>query len=165
MADKLDSYLGRWDEYLSYDLDPPRLNRTLCQYLQVTGMDPGPQREVMVRAYVDWIMRYYYSGILSHWGLAQQIPEVRNRTLIVCYEDLMSRDTDVQTVRSIVNFFFNGDPPMAWQGTPPGHVNYTGGHSTNHDERIKEGLVELIKQVDVKYYNEEIAWANSILPC
>lgn len=167
MAHKMEAFrfLKHWDEHISYELDPkPGFNHTLCRYLQNNGRF-FEKRIVSVRAYVDWVMRYYYSGILSHWALAQQIPEVREHTLTVCYEDLMSEDRDLKSVHSIVDFFFDGAPPVAWNGTPPGHVNYDGGHATDHDTSIRNMVVKLIKEVDAKYYNGEIAWADSILPC
>lgn len=161
------SYLRRWNEYISYELNPqPRANHTLCRYLQNTGRNLE-NRIVSVRAYVDWVMRYYYSGILSHWALSQQIPEIRQRTLTVCYEHLMSEQSDQQTVQSIVDFFFNGTVHYKgrWDGVPPGHLQYDGEHSTLTDVGIRDMVLKLIKEVDTKYYNGEIAWANSILPC
>jgi len=162
MQDKIDAFLGNWHMYVSYKLDPPlKKGQTICKYLQTTP------RKKSLRAYVDWVMRYYYSGILSHWALAQQIPEIRRRTLVVCYEDLMSPHHDNRTVDEIVNFFFDGRPPQPFFGIPPGHVNYTGGHATAHslDPKVRESLIKTIRRIDKKYYNGELAWANSILPC
>jgi len=83
----------------------------------------------------------------------------------------MSKDRDLQAVNELVDFFFNGTPPVAWEGTPPGHakveVGYKGGHSTTNDRslREKESLIQVIKNIDKREYNGEIAWLNSINPC
>lgn len=103
--------------------------------------------------------------------MAQEIGEMKERTLTVCYEDLMSKDRDLETVHSIVDFFFDGAPPVAWDGTPPGHAKveggYKGGHSTTNDrtQEDKENLIQVIKTIDENFYHGEIAWLNSINPC
>lgn len=83
----------------------------------------------------------------------------------------MSKDRDLETVQKTVSFFFNGTPPIAWDGIPPGHAKvdggYKGGHSTTNDrtEKDKERLLNVIKKVDENYYQGEIAWLNSLNPC
>jgi len=166
MADKIRDYLGEWDEHLSYKLQPPRGQKTLCQYLSRTGTET-----IGLRAYIDWVMRYYYTPIFSHWAMSREVPEMQKRTLTVCYEDLMSKDKDTEAVHSLVNHFFDGRPPSPWEGTAPGHAEvksgYMGGHSTTKDRSAdeKERLIKLIKMIDQKYYHGEIAWLNSIQPC
>lgn len=165
MKDKVNDYLGEWDEHIGYQLRPPRQGRTICQYIARTKVATG------MRAYVDWVMRYYYSPIFAHWAMAQQIPEMKERTLTICYEDLMSKDKDLVTVNSMVDFFFNGTAPVPWEGTPPGHAKvesgYKGGHSTTNDrsKEEKERLLQIVKNLDKNVYNGEIAWLNSINPC
>lgn len=169
MAHKYKSFefLKHWDEYISYELNPPpSFNHTLCRYLQNTARDPD-RRIPSVRAYDDWVMRYYYSGILSQWALSQQIPQIKEWTLTLCYEDFMSQDRDLKTINRVIDFFFGDGTSVQkpWIRIPPGHVQYSGEHSTDHDRSIHDHVVKLIQQVDEKYYNGDIAWANSILPC
>jgi len=165
MPEKVRDYLGEWEEHLSYELQPPANGRSICQYIAKTQPATG------MRAYIDWSMRYYYGPIFAHWAMAKEILEMRERTLTVCYEDLMSQDRDLETVHSIVDFFFNGSAPVAWDGTPPGHAKvesgYKGGHSTTNDrtQEEKEELLQLIKEIDELIYHGEIAWLNSIQPC
>jgi len=167
MPDKVRDYLGEWDEHLSYELKPPREGRSICQYIAKTKTATG------LRAYMDWVMRYYYAPIFAHWAMSEEVPEMRERTKVVCYEDLMSKeeDRDLKAVHSVVDFFFDHAPPTPWEGTPPGHAKvesgYKGGHSTTNDRSLaqKESLIQLIKNLDQKFYHGEIAWLNSINPC
>jgi len=85
--------------------------------------------------------------------------------MVMCYELLSSPDTDKAMVDMALKFWFNGTEHGPYTGTLPGHQNYTGGHSTPHDPVLRGHLVDLIKELDEKYYNGEIAWLNEILPC
>jgi hypothetical protein len=51
------SWLGNatWQSYLSYKLDPPGYNLTLCQYLKDAPEESG------MRAYIDWALPVKYS--------------------------------------------------------------------------------------------------------
>ena len=42
---------------------------------------------------------------------------------------------------------------------------YDGGHATSHDPTLRQRLLKIIKQIDREYYNNDIAWLHSILPC
>jgi len=68
-----------------------------------------------MRVYVEWVMNYYYSAILSHWALVQEVQELRDQTRFVCYEDLMLEDRDLQSVHYIVDHLFDGSPPKPWK--------------------------------------------------
>lgn len=152
-------YLRSWERYVKYELiNPPVNNRTMCQYMAEEPIVVG------MRAYMDFVFHYHYKGILHHWGIAQGIPEVKERTITVCYEDLMSPDRDTQTVQKMLNFWYNSNN-ATYEGTAPGHLNYSGSHSTSHDPAVREQLIAAVKLVDQQFYNGEIAWANSVLPC
>jgi len=165
MPDKVRDYLGEWEEHVSYQLRPPANGRSICQYIAKTKAATG------MRAYIDWVMRYYYAPIFSHWAMAEEIPEMKERTKTICYEDLMSRDRDLHAVHEMVDHFFNGSAPVEWEGTPPGHAKveggYKGGHSTTNDRSADEKvrLIQIIKNLDERVYNGEIAWLNSVNPC
>ena len=157
-------YLRHWEHYVKYELDPPANGRTMCRYMADESEDIG------MHAYIDFVFNYHYSrGMLSHWGLSQGIPEVGDRTMTVCYEDLMSPERDVATMNRMLDFWYNGSSTSGnhepYAGIAPGHVNYSGGHSTTHDPVVRERLKEIAKRVDLEYYSGEIAWADSVLPC
>ena len=83
----------------------------------------------------------------------------------MCYEKLASPDTDRQVIDEAFDFWFNGTDHEMYAGRLPGHNNYTGGHSTTHDPGIRGHLMELVEKLDREYYNGDIAWAQSFLPC
>lgn len=92
--------------------------------------------------------------------------EVRERTLTVCYEAMMSPERDEEAINSILDFWFNGTAThKPYNGSLPGHVDYTGGHATTHDEGLRSHLKDVARTVDEKYYNGEIKWVDSALPC
>jgi len=121
--------------------------------------------EIGMRAYVDWVFRYYYSGILAHWSLAQHFPLLSERTKTVCYEDLESNERDVQTIYDMLRFWYNGTHHDPFTGQPPGKSDGGGGHSTSRNIALRERLVRVIQAIDQKHYNGDIAWVDSILPC
>jgi len=160
---KGENYTRDWYHYVDYDdIRLERHGRSICKFLEEKPV------ELAMRAYIEWAFRYHYVGIYSHWALSVELPQVRERTKTICYEDMMNPEKDLQTIESALDFWFNnGTTPShaPWTGALPGHVNYTGGHSTPPDPTLRSGLKDLIKQLDAEYYNGEIAWMNSVLPC
>jgi len=153
-------YLRSWERYIKYELDPPSNNRTMCQYLADEDTVVG------MRAYMDWVFHYHYRSILSHWALAEAFGEVLGeRTRTVCYEDMMNPQKDEALMEEIFDFFYNGTAHEKFTGIAPGHVNYTGTHSTTHNASVREHLIQVARRIDEQYYDAEIAWADSVLPC
>jgi len=113
------------------------------------------------------VFRYSYRGVLEHLALAQQLSSLNKRSFTICYEDLSSADKDLDTINEALNFWFDGDMGSVkpWNGKLPGHKDYSGGHSTSHDPELRQRLVDVIKILDAKHYNNEIAWVDSVLPC
>lgn len=150
-----------WDQYLSYTLDPPNNNRNICKYMS----DVDDEMKAM-RAYMEWIFQRYFIGSLSLWALAEQVPSVQERTLSICYEDLASSTMYHDVSNSMLNFIFNGTTNhKTWYGKPPTEAKEVSAHSTSHDPELRNRLVGIIKQIDAEYYNGDIAWLNSVLPC
>jgi len=155
---KGEEYLRSWHTFISYHTT--HKNRTLCQYLAEEEEEEG------MRVYMEWVFRYHYGpNVYSHWALSQGIPEIKERTKVVCYEDMMNPEKDMQTINSMLTFWFNGTSYEPWEGVPPGHFTYTGNHSTPSDPALRGHLKDVVKQIDEKYYHGEVAWANSVLPC
>jgi len=77
----------------------------------------------------------------------------------------MSPARDIDTLEGALDFWFNGTSHSTWKGVGPGHVEYTGGHSTSRDPALRKGLANVIKRLDKEYFEGEITWADSVLPC
>lgn len=147
-----------WNRNLSYELDPPANNRSLCDYLSEVDEKSG------MRAYIDFIFRIHYSGPFAHWALAQELPEVKERTMVMCYDELSSPETDLISVNRMIDFWYNGTQHREFHGIPPGQTEAKG-HGTSHNPAIRERLKALVKQIDEEYYDGQIAWIHSTLPC
>jgi len=152
---------GEWINHVGYALEPHPDGRHLCAYLEQTT------EEVGMRAYVEWVFKYYYAGILSHWALGQEVPEVMERTRTLCYEDFMSPERDRKSIDAVLSHWFNGtDTYEPFPGDLPGHVGeFTGDHATSHDPNLRTRLKELIFKIDREHYNGEIEWLSATLPC
>lgn len=131
-----------------------------CIYLQRESEEKGLQ------AYIEWVFSAHYRVMLSSWALSVGFPHVSERTLNICYEDLSSKDSQraETTMTNVLNFFFNGTKHKRWKGYEPGQ-NDAGGHATPHDPDLRKRLIKTIKKIDHKYYNGDISWLDSMLPC
>jgi len=176
----------RWDRFVSFDLDPPRSNRTLCQYLVDESLEVG------MRTYLDYVFNDRYSGILSHWALGRGMPNstIAKRSATVCYENLnagASRRRD-DTVDWMLQFWYGGggnenndepDPDttntaavMRWREEyrrrnrllANNDASFAG-HSTKKDPGTVRLLRDVIRRLDEWYYNGDVAWLNSVMPC
>lgn len=96
--------------------------------------------------------------------MAQELEEVRERTLVICFEDLSSPDHDVETISTMLDFWYNGRQHRHWNGTPPGHSDPRG-HKTSHNPAVRERLKILAQEIDETYYHRQIEWAHKTLPC
>jgi len=154
-----------WSVGLSYELDPPNDGRTICQYMSDTVNSGGDER-VGMRAYMEWVFRHYYTGILSLWALAQQVPHVGERIRTVCYKDLSSSERYHDTVNGALDFLFNGTTKhRPWRGAPPSGTSKAAAHATSHNLTIHARLLEAIRWLDDEHYDGDIAWLDSVLPC
>jgi len=151
-----------WDAFLVYPLDPPRNNRSMCLYMRDEPIEVG------MRAYVDWVFHVKYADILSRWALSQTTGLARERTLIVCFEDFVSKEKHEAAKQKTVNFFFNSSTGLTERESEKGRhevFDYHGPHATSHDPRTRQLLIETIMTIDRTCFNGEIAWLDSILPC
>jgi len=121
---------------------------------------------VGLRAYIDWVFNVKYQGILSTWALLQQAhynhttaTSVRDRTLVICYEDLTSPEDGAKTIQKIFEHL-----TLAY-GYQAQVAEYSGDHATSHNVTILQQLTDIIAEIDEEYYNGDIAWLDSVLPC
>jgi len=167
-----------WDSYVGYELNPPRKNRseTICHYMAKSSEKDG------LRVYLDWVFHVHYRTILSRFALAQDIEPIRERTRVVCYEDLVSHEKGQEAARGIVSFLLNngaagrgnivadsrglvGAAVPADEPKSQTKEQYRGGHATSQDKDLREKLKKLIEELDAEHYDGDIAWLDSVLPC
>jgi len=148
--------------YIGEFAQPLKMNVGVSKVLQL-GF--GKKNSHSLFAILEWAFRYHYVGMFSHLALAKYLPSLGERVHVMCYDKLESPDHDAEALNGALDFWFNGTEHAPYAGSLPGHQNYTGGHSTSHDPALRSHLIDVVKQIDEKYYNGEIAWANSWLPC
>jgi len=117
-----------------------------------------------MRAYIEWVFKIYYDIYLARWAISRQVPRVGNRTMVTCFEDLVSADSNVvtETVRRALGFLVADafDAEITILTTV-----YEGGHATSHDEQLRGRLKNVIDELDKEFFGGDIAWLNSSLPC
>jgi len=155
------SSVYNWWKVINYEPDPPRNDRSLCKYLEEESEEAG------LRAYIEYIFHSQYIVMFSTWALAQDVPEVRERTKTICYEDVTHPDKANVALNTAIEHWYNGTSSKPWKGGPPGG----GGKqkeqhaASSRDPEEKERLLRIIKEIDEKYYDGDIAWLDSLLPC
>jgi len=172
---------ANWQHYVAYGkLDPPRggNNRSLCQYLADESVNAG------MKAYIGWVFPVKYRELFTRWAMMfstwSKYPSLshqallRNKTLVVCYEDLTSPSKDLETLQRMFRFWFgdNNHHPYAgllaekdiWRSSP-GQTEYRGAHSSARDPQLRKNLKEVIQKLDADFFDGEIAWLHSVFPC
>jgi hypothetical protein len=151
---------NKWTRHLrtTRRMVPDEFGRqTMCHYLVHASEADGMQ------VYIDWVFHAFYDN-LDHWALAHSIPEVRERTLHVCYEDFLSPDKSQGVIEGLLSFLFN-QSSVEWNGPVSGQTSYSGGHSTHSDPDQSRRLLQIIHDLDRDHFSGEIAWLHSVLPC
>ena len=153
--------------FIRYTLNPPHDNRSFCNYLAEVSPRIG------MRVYIEWVFSTNYRRTFSHWALAQQVEEMRERTLSVCFEDLMEPKRKIQIVDKILEHYLGNTATTTKMESSASILNqglreatsYHGGHSTSHNPKERQELVAIIQELDEMYYQGEIAWMSNVLPC
>jgi len=116
-----------------------------------------------MHAYVDSAFRTYYLPILRAWVAVQESTAIRDKTLAVCFNDFANQPG--ATAATMLDHLYNGTShPRSKLGSANNSSSFAG-HSTSHDPTLRGHLKAVIQQIDEQYYNGDIAWLNSILPC
>jgi len=103
------SYLGGvYPDVLSYDwerliktttVDPPKNNRSLCQYLAEESEKDG------LRMIIDLSFEKWYNAVIDSYDYALSAgSNDNNRTLFLCYEDLAADETQNSTLHQALAF-------------------------------------------------------------
>jgi len=170
-----------------YELDPPANGRTLCQYV---ADEPA---EIGLRAYIDWAFRVQYLNSLTYFAMSRGLPEVQERTTVVCREDLESERRNV-TLMQAQHFLYNGTKHRDYDGDPSSGSSYVAtsirarharenvdsedSEDSEEDEPKEETkaapsmsperrdeFMRVIRRLDDEYYGGDIAWLQSVIPC
>lgn len=137
---------------------PPYKGRSLCDYLKEVS------EEVGMRAYIEFIFRVHYSGPFAHWAMSEELPELAERTRVVCFDDLRTPDRDLETINWMLDFYYNGTDHKEFKGRQPSK-SAARGHQTSHNPALRARLADMVKRIDETYYDGQIAWVHSVLPC
>lgn len=150
---------------------PSGRDRNLCNYLQ------DESEEVGLRVYMEFALHKWYRHVQTARQLAQQSRAGSNRTIFVCYEQLVSSpSTRERTMRQILDWLFPGHDQNYVGEAFTGHlisstdynsesVDYMGGHATNHDPRLRQHLRNIIQLLDENVFASEIAAIDKTLLC
>lgn len=151
-----------WEPKLSFPLSPPGLNRTLCSYLAQESESDG------IRAVVDLALSAWYSGLVPHYELVEQMEMNDNRhTLFVCFEELSNTATQQATIQRITDWLYPGGhsfsqpPRIAKQAS----TSYKGGHSTSVDATVRKRLYDLVRRHDMELFNGMGTKASNMFGC
>jgi len=147
----------RWEEFLSWEtnLNPPRRNRTVCEYLQDESVEDG------MRVYIDVAFGQWYGKLVKNWELANKA-EDRNRTLFLCYEDLVNPRMQSRTMRQVYDWLFPGGQNRLRKRR---RLEYAGGHATSHDAELRSDLKEVIKKLDATIFGNIVASMDETFGC
>ena len=174
-----------WDtpNYLTYHYNynisfPPRHNRSLCDYLAQESEPAG------IAVVVDLALSRWYKGVVAYHRLANH----SERTMFLCYEDLVDPWQQESIYYRILNFLFPTNTtttdwtvvaPMPgamqqalWQQKKQQSQNqnqslqlYEGGHSSSHDPHLRARLRSLVAQFDQQWCHGTVAKSNAIFGC
>ncbi|GKY98205.1 hypothetical protein MPSEU_000778200 [Mayamaea pseudoterrestris] len=156
--DNFQKFAGGEKSYIKYELDPPaKPGDTLCHYLA------NNSEKVGMRAYMSWILNNGYEGVISSYVYNMFDPF--NRTRYICYKDMSDPEQDLRVINECLDWWFPTGHG-AWDGRKPTKTKeYSGNHATSHDPNLRRRLRRLIEELDEKYFEGVVAWADSSLPC
>lgn len=156
--DNFEIFAGGEKAYIKYDLDPPPYpGDTLCHYL-ANNTEP-----IGMRAYMSWILNNGYEGVLASY--VYNMFDKYNRTRFICYEDISDPDKDLRVIDECLDWWFPTGHGK-WDGRKPAKTkDYQGNHATSHDPDLRRRLRNLIEELDEKYFESTVAWADTLFPC
>jgi len=149
---------------------PPRHNRSLCTYLQQESEQDG------IRIIIDLALSRWYKGIVAYHEKATQNNKYEQRSLFLCYEDLVDPFHQEQVFYRILDFMFPGANTNATSAMPAkmkhslqqqqqDNTLYAGGHASAHDPQVRTRLRAMVDQYDRELFNDTIATSNTIFGC
>lgn len=148
--------------YLNFEPDPPRRNRTICDYIRQESEADG------MRAYMLWCLGWWYKGIIPYYehvkGLRQQDPQEPLRSIFVCFEDLTDPSQQEDLFYKIMDWFFPGGHNLKMPHEAM-KEEYHGPHASNPDPEVRQRLRSLVQQLDRDDFNSTYTYMQSLFRC
>jgi hypothetical protein len=150
----------------------PCNNRSFCQYLAEEEEETG------IRMVMDFALSRWYKGVVPYYEKAQarMYQTSQQKSLFLCFEDLMDPFKQEDLFHGIASFLFPGlNETKEWE--LPGamkasiekqketHAKYEGGHASSHDPILRERLRNLVEQYDREIFNHTVASSNAVFGC
>ena len=169
--------VAQWEDAIAYEPDPPANGRSLCRYLE------GESTEAGMRAYVEYILHSQYVTMFNHLALSKEVPEIAERTLVLCYDDLVDPDRADDTMNAALAFWYNSTTPSTsaakdstsnasqlpykpWTKGPPGGRRIGKEHASDSDVELRLKLRQVVDDLDAKFYGGDLAWlGDTQFPC
>ena len=170
-----------WDtQHLAYhrrfDIPyPPRTNRSLCQYLQEESTEDG------IKVVMDIALSRWYKGVVAYHeqSVAMDRKESIQRSLFVCYEDLVDAFQQEQIFYHIVQHMFPGldrESIASQYGMPASMQHalaiqqqnnsvYNGSHASSHNKDLRQQLFNMVVKYDRQLFNHTVATSNAVFGC
>jgi hypothetical protein len=192
-------HLVDWDvqlTYTEYYTIPSRSNRSFCTYLQEESEENG------IKMIIDFGLSRWYKGVVPYYNkvMKQQQQQQRlddsvenNKTLFLCFEDLVDPFQQEDLFYNIMTFLFPGNNnattaaanttttmTTAKRTAPwklPGYIKaslekqkrsnqtYNGSHASDHDPQLRQRLLQLVQKYDEQTFNYTIFKSNAIFGC
>ena len=127
-------------------------NRTMCDYLAQESRENG----VLV------IMKFFYHHYRKLYAtfLFSRQPEALNKTMIVCFEDLVADETAFEQV--LDHLFPSGHPLYH----APSSISPAGDHGTSSvGRKEKQKVLDIVKELDKIWYKGQIGQMANEIGC
>jgi hypothetical protein len=138
---------------------PPGKGRDLCQYLAEES------EEVGLQVYASWAMACFMYPLLEfrHRRLDMEQQRGWNRTIFVCYEQLMSSTGFASAIPFLHQWFF--PHPAHLMLILPHPKKYQGAHATNPDTTIRSRLYATLSRIDWELFHGTIQQGSTEFGC
>ncbi len=137
----------------------PGKGRDLCQYLVDESEDEG------LRVYTAWTMASSILPVLEfrRQRLAMEQQKGWNRTIFVCYEQLVSPEKHFIVVNDVLSWLF--PTPMVELNVTKLERVYQGGHASIKDPKLRKRLHKIVARLDTELYHGAILQGSSEFGC
>lgn len=171
---KLNRTSTDWHVQLTFHNDipyPPRNSRSLCSYLEQESEEDG------MRVLMDVALSGWYKGVVPYYNKVQEWLQTNHeqRSLFICFEDLVDPFQQEEIYREILNWLFPGQDmnktsmpekaKVCLEQQQRNQTRYSGGHSTVKDGELRARLRGLVERLDRQVFRNTVAQSNAIFGC
>jgi hypothetical protein len=137
----------------------PGNGRDLCRYLAEESEEEG------LRVYTTWALVSFINPLLQfrRQRLGFERREKRNRTMFVCYEQLVNPKTHSSTAFSIYRWLYPNKMPTFNISSP--NNTYQGGHASDANPVLRARLHEILSKIDLEFFNFTIRKGSTEFGC